>query len=456
MIFLTSTSDVLQVITASASTVSVHASYVDNTNRSVTAGRTNTRISTATTTTVLSSPAAGTYRSVELLVVTNTSSSVKNNITIQYYDGSTTVIVWYGILSFSESIHFTPKGFQKFNIAGIPISSYGTIVDTRIYNWSSYPDSVYTWIKPTNFTPNFVMVKLWGGGGGGGGGGSLSTATAIHGGSGGGGGAHASFLFLANELPPYVTVTVGGGGTIGAGGVNGNPGTAGTAGRATTFGSYLYAGGGGGGTGGLNTPTATAGGAGGGVFTTPLSSQNAAIIGGQPIYTQTIITSGSISGSGASGAIIATTNALAGGLCAEYGGGAGAGQPATASVGSFGGSSLWGGGGGGHGGCHTATPATVVAGDGGASGTYTSGGGGAAGTSGVSPTAGGDGITSAIGQSGGGGGGGSSVTTGVTAGSGGYGGGRGGGGGGGGAAANPGTGGNGGYPGNGYAVVVSW
>ena len=68
MLLLNSTSDILRLITgAAASTIDVHASYVDLNGTTVTAGRKNTRITTATTTTVVAAPGASTARNVKSL-----------------------------------------------------------------------------------------------------------------------------------------------------------------------------------------------------------------------------------------------------------------------------------------------------------------------------------------------------------------------------------------------------
>lgn len=57
MLLLTSTSDILRVTTGTATTtIEIHASYIDNASGTITPGRTNTRITTATTTTVVASP----------------------------------------------------------------------------------------------------------------------------------------------------------------------------------------------------------------------------------------------------------------------------------------------------------------------------------------------------------------------------------------------------------------
>ena len=90
MILLTSTSDLIQVITGGALAVDVHASWVDLNAGSVTPGRTNTAISTATTTTVVASPGASTQRTLKTLVIRNKSVS-PDAVTVQHYDGATTV-----------------------------------------------------------------------------------------------------------------------------------------------------------------------------------------------------------------------------------------------------------------------------------------------------------------------------------------------------------------------------
>ena len=65
MLNLASTSDVLRVVTGAAADIDVHSSWVDLNGTTVTPGRTNTpAITTATTTTIVGSPAASTVRSV--------------------------------------------------------------------------------------------------------------------------------------------------------------------------------------------------------------------------------------------------------------------------------------------------------------------------------------------------------------------------------------------------------
>lgn len=90
MLLLTSTSDIIRIVTGSAvSTIGVHASWVDNASGAITPGRTNTNITTATTTTVVASPSASTQRNVRALSVTNNNASASTQVTIQHFDGTT-------------------------------------------------------------------------------------------------------------------------------------------------------------------------------------------------------------------------------------------------------------------------------------------------------------------------------------------------------------------------------
>lgn len=89
MLLLTSTSDIIRVVTGSAATIQVHASWVDNNAGTITPGRTNTPvISTATTTTVVASPASGVQRNVKFLNITNAHATASTVVTVQHFDGS--------------------------------------------------------------------------------------------------------------------------------------------------------------------------------------------------------------------------------------------------------------------------------------------------------------------------------------------------------------------------------
>jgi hypothetical protein len=111
MLLLTSTSDLIQIITASAGTINVHTSYVDNNAGVITPGRTNTpTISTATTTTIVASPGSGVQRNVRLININNTSVSVNNLVTIQHTDGTTVEPLIDVLLAFGETLEFNETG----------------------------------------------------------------------------------------------------------------------------------------------------------------------------------------------------------------------------------------------------------------------------------------------------------------------------------------------------------
>ena len=111
MLLLTSTSDLVQVITGAAGAIAVHASYVDNNAGTITPTRTNTpSIATATTTTVVASPAASTQRNVKLINIFNASATISNLVTLQHTDGTNVIILWRGTLKPSESASLNEAG----------------------------------------------------------------------------------------------------------------------------------------------------------------------------------------------------------------------------------------------------------------------------------------------------------------------------------------------------------
>jgi hypothetical protein len=91
MIILSTTSDLLRVTTSAAIAVDVHATFVDLNGSTVTPGRTNTAISTATTTTVVDSPASSTYRTVKTFTARNKHATTSVDLTVIHTDGTTAV-----------------------------------------------------------------------------------------------------------------------------------------------------------------------------------------------------------------------------------------------------------------------------------------------------------------------------------------------------------------------------
>jgi hypothetical protein len=86
MIVLSTTSDIIRVVTSAALALDVHVSFVDNTASSYTPGRQNTAIVTAATTTVAPAPAASTQRGLK--EISAVARGGANTVTVEYFDGS--------------------------------------------------------------------------------------------------------------------------------------------------------------------------------------------------------------------------------------------------------------------------------------------------------------------------------------------------------------------------------
>lgn len=88
MLLLTSTSDVLRIVTSAAADIDAYVSYVDLVSGAVTPGRTSTpAITTATTTTICAGPASG-QRNIKHVNITNNSSTTSCFVEVEFYDGT--------------------------------------------------------------------------------------------------------------------------------------------------------------------------------------------------------------------------------------------------------------------------------------------------------------------------------------------------------------------------------
>lgn len=119
MLLLTSTSDKIQIVTTTTANIDVHASFVDLAAGVVTAGRLNSKISTATTTDVVASPAASTTRNVKTLQIANVHASASNVVTIQHTDGTNVVQLESVTLLAGERISYREGvGMRVIDAAG--------------------------------------------------------------------------------------------------------------------------------------------------------------------------------------------------------------------------------------------------------------------------------------------------------------------------------------------------
>jgi len=111
MLLLTSISDVVRVVTsAAASTIDCHASWMDTNGTTVTPGRQNTIISTATTTTVVPSPGSGVTRNLKGLYITNDSPGTSCVVAVDHFDGTNQVELFSCILLPGETLGYQEDG----------------------------------------------------------------------------------------------------------------------------------------------------------------------------------------------------------------------------------------------------------------------------------------------------------------------------------------------------------
>lgn len=146
MLLLTSTSDIVRLVTGTAtSTIEVHTSYVDVSGSTITPARKNTRITTATTTTIVASPAGSTQRNVKAIYVTNNSAGTSCVVSIEHYDGTDSVELMQFVLLPGENMgyredgswvhrdqngaEYPPSGLGNYSGKSIPFMKTSTATD---------------------------------------------------------------------------------------------------------------------------------------------------------------------------------------------------------------------------------------------------------------------------------------------------------------------------------------
>ena len=120
MLILTNpgTADKLQLTTSAAVTVDVHVSWVDHTTATdnVEAGRTNTAITTATTTDICAGPASGVIRNVKGINVRNKHASTSTDVTVVYDANGTDYELFKVTLTAGQTLEFV-EGVGFFVVA---------------------------------------------------------------------------------------------------------------------------------------------------------------------------------------------------------------------------------------------------------------------------------------------------------------------------------------------------
>lgn len=213
MLILPGTSDIVRVITGNAVATDVVVSYVDHTTTTYVPGRQLTAITTATTTTILSAPAASTQRSVKHMTICARGGA--QTIVLQYFDGATAFQMVGGTtlsLAAGETLQYTDEdGFLV-----LPAASPNA---GRLLRAPQYVTAGTSLVHPTG--TNTIIVRGVGGGGASGG----NDAVAGSAGANGGSGTYGERTFNVTSLTSTYTIGAGGTGVSGAAGNAGGSST---------------------------------------------------------------------------------------------------------------------------------------------------------------------------------------------------------------------------------------
>lgn len=159
MMILKST-DIIRIVTGSTGDIESYAAWMDNLSGALTPDRTPTAsITTATTTTVVGSPAASTQRNVRHLNVMNNHASSSNAIRIEFNDGTNTEVLWKGTLLAGESVVLDQGGRWIYYDANgnIKAATYPAASQAEMEAASSNVVAV----TPSNFKWHPSTAKFW-------------------------------------------------------------------------------------------------------------------------------------------------------------------------------------------------------------------------------------------------------------------------------------------------------
>ena len=145
MLLLTSTSDLLRVVTGSAASITCSVSALDNTSGTISVPNLPplAPITTATTTTICAAPSSGVQRNVKAIFMTNNHATVSCAVTVQRYDGSNTADLMGVTLLPGENVILDDQGQWhhhdaqggEYTYAGPPFTNLGatgTLAETMM------------------------------------------------------------------------------------------------------------------------------------------------------------------------------------------------------------------------------------------------------------------------------------------------------------------------------------
>lgn len=119
MILLAPSTDSLEIVTSSATSIEYYVSYAEHSSSSVTAAETAGSISSAATTTVISTSSPGVSRQIRGINILNTSSFDSLTVTVQIDVSGSNVVIFRCILKSGETVNFTEgKGWHSLSDHG--------------------------------------------------------------------------------------------------------------------------------------------------------------------------------------------------------------------------------------------------------------------------------------------------------------------------------------------------
>jgi len=160
MLYLSSTSDKIQVVTDASATIKVHASWADNNAGTITPGRTNTaNISSATTTDVVAAPASSQQRCVRLLSIRNQHASTSCNVDVIHTDGANARELIRANLLAGESLVLDAEGrWTHYDTNSAPYPSVGNVATQAEMEAATATDK---YVSPGRLHLHPGVAKFW-------------------------------------------------------------------------------------------------------------------------------------------------------------------------------------------------------------------------------------------------------------------------------------------------------
>lgn len=130
-IILDATTKTLELVTTSTGEIHYLVNYADHTTTTFTSGSSLGKITTATTTTIMSAPAASTQRQVKGITIRNTSTTTSNTVTLQVDVSGANHEIYQRVLAPGESIDIdSTSQVRLYDASGRKVESLPDVVGT--------------------------------------------------------------------------------------------------------------------------------------------------------------------------------------------------------------------------------------------------------------------------------------------------------------------------------------